>query len=80
MHFVTVQSEDEQVAEITQFLVENFRESFTDYEPKHLNDFEDKITALAEQRNYEGILDYLLQIKEDVIRLPTSHSKSPVTF
>ncbi len=40
MHFITSQSEEEQVAEITEFFRENLRESVKDQESKALADFE----------------------------------------
>lgn len=80
MHFVTVQTEEDQISEITQFFVENLRDSVSNSDSKSMKNFEDKLTNLNEQRDYEGMLEYLLEVREDSITLPTSHSKSEMTF
>ena len=60
--------------------MENFRESVANPDSPSLADFEEKIESLNKSGNVSGILDYLLSLKEEIVRLPTSHKNTPITI
>lgn len=81
MHFVSSQSQTEQMSDIVNFLLENIHESV---DPAKITpaftDFDAKIKKLDEQRDYKGILTYLLALKSELLSLPTSHKASALTI
>lgn len=76
MHFVSAQSQEETLSDITTFLKENLRESVRNPEASSLNDFEDKITKYESKEDYVGLLEYILTLKQELNSLPTSHKSS----
>ena len=80
MHFVSAQSQEETLADISAFISENLRDSVKNPDSAALNDFEDKISAYETKSNYIGILEHLLTVKQDLLTLPTSHKSSQLTI
>ena len=81
MHFVSSQSERDQIADIVDFLNENMRLSIQeDKTTPAFDNFEDKMKALEKNRDYKGILNYLLSLKHELLSLPTSHKSSALTI
>lgn len=56
--------------------MENFRDSVAN----PIEGFEETIERLNQSGNVSGILDYLLTLKEEIVRLPTSHKNTPITI
>jgi len=69
MHFVTSQSETEQITEVVTFLRDNFRVSLSDSKAitPAFNNFEDQIMKLDNSQDYQGILSYLLTLKQELL-------------
>lgn len=80
MHFVSSQSESEQMGEIVGFLAENMRESIEVEPTKAFDDFETKIQSLVGKRDFKGFLEHLLSVKTEILSLPISHKSSALTF
>jgi len=82
MHFVSSQSEAEQIADIVGFMSENMRDSIGDEveTTPAFDDFEDKIHKYKDERNYKGLLGYILTLKHELLSLPTSHKNSALTI
>lgn len=80
MHFVSAQSQEETLADITAFISENLRDSVKNPEAASLNDFEDKITAFESKENYVGLLEHLLTLKKELLTLPTTYKSSQLTI
>jgi hypothetical protein len=80
MHFVSAQSQEETLADITSFISENMRESVKNPDADSLKGFEDKISALESKEDYVGLLEYLLTLKKELLTLPTSHKSSQLTI
>lgn len=80
MHFVSAQSQEETLSDITSFLKENLRDSVKNPDSKALNDFEDKLDNYESKSDYVGLLEYLLSMKQDLLTLPTSHKSSQLTI
>lgn len=74
MHFVSSQSESDQITDIVNFFTEHIEDSIT--APKTspaFDDFQGKINKLNGAKDYKGILNYLLTIKSELLSLPISH-------
>lgn len=83
MHFVSAQSEEDQLTDIIEFLKDNFVVgSLESRKPKSaaFDDFGDKIEALAGKSNYKAVLEHILEVKDDILQLPTSHKNSQLTI
>lgn len=84
MHFVSSQSEAEQLADIVSYLSAHMRESLEEagHTPAaSFNDFENKIEKLVQKKDYQGILGYLLtDVRNELLALPTSHKSAPITI
>lgn len=82
MHFVSAQSELEQIKDILSYLKENFEDSLESGSHKSaaFEGFSDKLQALEDKKNFSGVLDYLLDCREDILQLPTSHKNSKLTI
>jgi hypothetical protein len=76
MHFVSAQTEEEQLSDICNFFRENLRESVNNPEAPVLNDFENKITSLEKNLDLQGLLEYFISLKKELLTLPTSHKNS----
>lgn len=79
MHFVSAQSQEETLSDITTFIIENFRESVASPDSRALNDFEDKISKYESDEDYTGLLEHILSLKSEVQSLPTSHKSKQLT-
>jgi hypothetical protein len=79
MHFVSAQSQEETLSDITSFIRDNFRDSVASPDSKALNDFEDKISTYESNEDYTGLLEYILSLKNEVATLPTSHKSKQLT-
>lgn len=74
MHFVSALSDHEQISDIVSFMIENMRSSVTSEKTSPaFDDFESKIKKLEDNRQFLGILEYLLTIKPELLALPVSH-------
>lgn len=80
MHFVSAQSQEETLADITSFIRDNLRHSVRNPDSPTLNNFEDKLTALESKDDHVGLLEYLVSLKQDLLTLPTSHKSSQLTI
>ncbi len=84
MHFVSSQTEAEQITDIVDFLCKNIDScvSLPDGQPKsaHFTDFEAKITKMNIELDYKGILGYLLTVKKELLTLPISHKTHQLTI
>lgn len=80
MHFVSAQSQEETLADISSFISDNLRESVKNPDAASLKDFENKITAFQSKKDYVGILEHLLTVKQELVTLPTSHKSSQLTI
>jgi hypothetical protein len=76
MHFVSAQTEEEQLSDICNFFRENLRESVNNPEAPVLKDFENKITTLENNLDLQGLLEYFISLKKELLTLPTSHKNS----
>jgi len=77
MHFVSSQTEAEQITDIVDFLCKNIDScvSLPADQPKSAEyaNFQEKITKMNKDRDYKGILGYLLSVKRELLSLPISH-------
>lgn len=81
MHFVSSQNESEQIADIIAFLRENMRDSLEGTKPTAAFDnFEDQLTKFEKARDYKGLLEYLLSLKQELLSLPVSHKSHAITI
>jgi hypothetical protein len=82
MHFVSSQKEHEQISDIVSFFNEHLRASVGDSKPTSaaFEDFEARLKDLDGRRDYQGILDYLLTVKGELLSLPISHKNSSLTI
>lgn len=80
MHFVSAQSKEETLADITSFISDNLRESVKNPDAASLKDFENKIAAFQSKKDYVGILEQLLTVKQELVTLPSSHKSSQLTI
>lgn len=80
MHFVSAQTQEEQVQEVIWYFIDSLRESVKDPKSQTLAGAEDKLEAFDNSQDYSGLFDYLLTLRDDLITLPTSHSKSQLTI
>ena len=80
MHFVSAQSQEETLADITTFISENLRDSVSNPDSAALKDFEDKLSNYETKTDYVGLLEYLLTLKKELLSLPTSHKSSQLTI
>ncbi len=81
MHFVSAQTQDEQISDIVTFMQENMRESLSSNSSSGaFENFEDDLQKLSDSQNYAGILDLLLSVKSEILQLPTSHKNSALTI
>ena len=74
MHFVSSQSEAEQITDIVNFFTEHIEDSIQapKTSPAFAN-FQGKINKMNDAYDYKGILNYLLSIKPELLSLPISH-------
>ena len=81
MHFVSSQSETEQITDIVNFFTEHMEDSIQapQTSPAFAN-FQSKIDKLNGAKDYKGILNYLLSIKPELLSLPTSHKNQQLTI
>ena len=80
MHFVSAQSQQETLSDITSFIKDNLRDSVKNPDSQALKDFEDKLTSYDNKDDYLGLLEYLLSLKQLLFTLPTSHKSSQLTI
>ena len=81
MHFVSSQSEADQITDIVKFFSEHMEESVTAPQTSAaFNGFHDKINALNSSKDYKGLLNYLLSIKNELLSLPISHKNQQLTI
>lgn len=80
MQFVSAQSQEDQISDIVAYLVENFRASVENQKSQVLEDFEDRLEFLNSKRDVSGLLDYLISLKEVIVKLPISHKNTPITI
>ena len=81
MHFVSSQSEADQITDIVKFFSEHMEESVTAPQTTAaFNGFHDKINALNSSKDYKGLLNYLLSIKNELLSLPISHKNQQLTI
>ena len=82
MHFVSAQSEQEQLRDILTYLKDNFENSLESGSHKAAasSGFAAKLQAFEDKKDYSGVLDYLLDCRDDLHQLPTSHKKSNLTI
>lgn len=74
MYFVSSQSEAEQINDIVDFMAENMNDSVTlDKTSPAFADFPVKVTKYAQTKDYKGLLEYLLTLKQEILSLPISH-------
>lgn len=74
MHFVSSQSEAEQITDIVNFFTEHIDDSITVPQTSPaFADFQGKINKLNGAKDYKGMLNYLLTIKPELLSLPISH-------
>jgi glutaredoxin 2 len=74
MHFVSSQSEAEQITDIVSFFTEHIEDSIQAPQTSPaFADFQSKINKLNGAKDYKGMLNYLLSIKNELLSLPTSH-------
>lgn len=79
MHFVSSQTEAEQISDIVSFFVEHMPDAIERTTPA-FNGFEAKLAALNKARDYKGMLAYFLTLKAELLSLPTSHKNSQLTI
>ena len=80
MHFVSAQSEEDQVKDVIAYLRENMRASLRDQKNQAFAGFEDTLDALEEKQDYSGLLDYLLSLKSELVQLQLTHKNTPITI
>ena len=82
MHFVSSQKEHEQISDIVSFFNEHLRASIDDSKGTSaaFENFEGRLKELDGRKDYQGILDYLLTVKEELLSLPISHKNSSLTI
>ena len=77
MHFVSSQTESEQITDIVNFLCTNIDSCISlpagEARSPHYAGFQEKITKMNKEKDYKGILGYLLSIKKELLSLPISH-------
>lgn len=76
MHFVSAQTEVEQLSDICNFFRDNLRESVNNPESPVLDNFENKITQLEKAEDHLGLLEYFISLKKELLTLPISHKNS----
>lgn len=80
MHFVSAQSQEETLTDITSFIKENLRESVKNPDSKALSNLEEKLDSYESKEDFVGLLEYLLTMKQDLLTLPTTHKASQLTI
>ena len=84
MHFVSSQSEAEQITDIVDFLTKNIDScvSLPADQPQSPNfaKFQENIAKMNKERDYKGILGYLLSVKKELLTLPISHKTQQLTI
>jgi len=82
MHFVSSQKGHEQISDIVSFFNEHLRASLDDSKATSaaFKDFEARMKELDSRRDYQGLLDYLLEVKGELLQLPTSHKSASLTI
>jgi hypothetical protein len=80
MHFVSAQSQEETLADITAFIRDNFRDSVRNPDSQALKDFEQKLDNYESKSDYVGLLEHLLSVKQDLLTLPATHKSSQLTI
>lgn len=80
MQFVSAQTQEDQISDIVAFLIENFRDSFQNAQSPALQDFEDRLEYLNQQKDVSGLLDYLISLREEIVKLPISHKNTVITI
>lgn len=84
MHFVSSQSETEQITDIVDFLCKNIDSSVSvpagQAKSADFANFEERITKMNKDRDYKGILGYILSVKKELMTLPISHKTHQLTI
>ena len=84
MHFVSSQSETEQISDIVDFLCKNIDSSVSvpagQAKSAEIANFEERITKMNKDRDYKGILGYILSVKKELMTLPISHKTQQLTI
>jgi hypothetical protein len=84
MHFVSSQSETEQITDIVDFLCKNIDSSVSvpagQAKSAEFINFEERITKMNKDRDYKGILGYILSVKKELMTLPISHKTQQLTI
>ena len=84
MHFVSSQSETEQISDIVDFLCKNIDSSVSvpagQAKSAEFANFEERITKMNKDRDYKGILGYILSFKKELMTLPISHKTQQLTI
>lgn len=62
MHFLTSQSEAEQISEVCQFFSEHLLKCVQNPKSELLNNFENKMADLDDASDPKGVLEYILSI------------------
>jgi hypothetical protein len=84
MHFVSSQSETEQISDIVDFLCKNIDSSVSvptgQAKSAEFANLEERITKMNKDRDYKGILGYILSVKKELMTLPISHKTQQLTI
>ena len=84
MHFVSSQSETEQISDIVDFLCKNIDSSVSvpagQAKSAEFANFEERISKMNKDRDYKGILGYILSVKKELMTLPISHKTQQLTI
>ena len=84
MHFVSSQNESEQISDIVDFLCKNIDSSVSvpagQAKSAEFINFEERITKMNKDRDYKGILGYILSVKKELMTLPISHKTQQLTI
>jgi len=84
MHFVSSQNETEQISDIVDFLCKNIDSSVSvpagQAKSAEFINFEERITKMNKDRDYKGILGYILSVKKELMTLPISHKTQQLTI
>jgi hypothetical protein len=81
---VSSQSETEQITDIVDFLSKNIDSSVSvpagQAKSAEFTNFEERITKMNKDRDYKGILGYILSVKKELMTLPISHKTQQLTI
>lgn len=80
MHYVSAQSEYEQLNSVYSFLRDHLEESVGDSDGKVFEAFDTKLEEFEENEDHLGLIEYLVSLKSALVSLPVTHKNSPITF